>query len=179
MNKAGAGDPREVQKVDLSSQNLNKIICEDLVLFDHLHTLDVAENSLSLIPLGYLPALKDLVVASNKITELQADVAFGLPLLERLDISFNSLSQESIATLAALPHLRSLILSHNHLRELPNVLTNMGTWWKQFEDGEEESHVPESIGSLPGFLKLNTLDLSYNRFSDFSNLAETLKSLPE
>ena len=181
MNKAAASDPRQVYKVDLSSQNLNKVISEDLALFEQLHTLDISENKLSLIQLGYLPVLRELAIASNKMTDLESDVAFGLPLLEILDISFNSLTQESIATLAALPNLRLLNLSNNHLSELPHVLANMHAWWKQFEaeEGEEEHPIPKMIGSLPGFLKLHTLDLSYNRFTSFKVIADTLKTLPK
>jgi Leucine-rich repeat (LRR) protein len=73
-------------------------------------------------------------------------------------LSFNQLSEENVAVLAALPSLKKLDLSENGLRTFPSVIKNMNDWWSP----------ASSESKIPGFLNLEYLNLDGNLISNDS-----------
>lgn len=166
--------PAAIQALNLSGQNLSRVVCEDLTLFKNLSSLILNENKMALFPLGCLPAIRELSLQENQIKSIDINAAFCFPFLHVLDLSFNPLSQESILTLATIPNLNQLSLSNCSLSALPSQLNNMNEWWERIEHSEAN----DTVSIIPGFLKLVKLDLSGNLFESVDDLFDALSSLP-
>jgi Leucine-rich repeat (LRR) protein len=76
--------------------------------------------------------------------------------------------------LAALPSLRKLDISSNNLNGLPKEISNMNSWWAQFDP---TSTADSKIAHLPGFLKLESLDFSSNTLSNPEEFFDIVKDL--
>lgn len=144
------------------SVNENLIESIDGVFCNHLclQRLKVATNRLStLAPLPWLPQLRSLDLSDNPIATLPA---FGLqPALTTLNISFCSLSQDSIMrAVAPLGHLADLQAHDNSVAQVQN------------DDQDASSHPVESA-SLRTLPWLRDLDHMETRCCDVVSAAVT------
>eukprot|EP00927_Polykrikos_kofoidii_P061537 TRINITY_DN56374_c0_g1_i1.p1 TRINITY_DN56374_c0_g1~~TRINITY_DN56374_c0_g1_i1.p1 ORF type:complete len:676 (+),score=126.05 TRINITY_DN56374_c0_g1_i1:196-2223(+) len=118
----GSSSPDEVVSANLTSLQLVDVAVEDLAFFVNLDRLDASDNQLSyeqvLHQMGRLPRLTSLVLACNSIASLQVS-AGTLRKLETLDLSFNELHGDVLATLAHLSGLVKLNLSSNCISSIP------------------------------------------------------------
>jgi Leucine-rich repeat (LRR) protein len=169
--------------------------------------------------LGAIPNLKTLWLPCNNLANLEMAAAINFPFLEELDLSFNSLSPESVLFLAALPALTQLDLSSNQLTRLPTEVSDMREWWKNFMGPDSKEPASASLDhnrrltdilsahgrseqqrqkqeyqrtraatfssfsnryqvsyAMPGFLKLESLNLENNQLTDF-DIVDILGSL--
>jgi Leucine-rich repeat (LRR) protein len=94
------------------------VIHQDLRFFTRLTFLDVSDNCLRLEHFCELPALRDLRLPCNGISEVPSLQGLGFGKLRCLDLSYNSLSVNAILPLASLPTLRELDLSGNTMQVL-------------------------------------------------------------
>ncbi|XP_016051892.1 PREDICTED: leucine-rich repeat-containing protein 32 [Miniopterus natalensis] len=86
-----------------------------------LLNLDLSYNEIELVPEGFLEhltSLRSLSLSRNCLRAFEARRAGSLPCLVLLDISHNALETLELGT-RALGNLRTLLLQHNALRDLP------------------------------------------------------------
>uniref|UniRef100_G1PF67 Leucine rich repeat containing 32 n=1 Tax=Myotis lucifugus TaxID=59463 RepID=G1PF67_MYOLU len=86
-----------------------------------LLNLDLSYNEIELVPegfLGHLTSLRFLNLSRNCLKAFEARSAGSLPCLVLLDISHNALKTLELGT-SALGSLRTLLLQHNALQDLP------------------------------------------------------------
>ncbi|XP_070281764.1 transforming growth factor beta activator LRRC32 [Myotis yumanensis] len=89
--------------------------------FSQLLNLDLSYNEIELVPegfLGHLTSLRFLNLSRNCLKAFEARSAGSLPCLVLLDISHNALKTLELGT-SALGSLRTLLLQHNALQDLP------------------------------------------------------------
>ncbi|ELK30177.1 Leucine-rich repeat-containing protein 32 [Myotis davidii] len=89
--------------------------------FSQLLNLDLSYNEIELVPegfLGHLTSLRFLNLSRNCLKDFEARSAGALPCLVLLDISHNALKTLELGS-SALGSLRTLLLQHNVLQDLP------------------------------------------------------------
>eukprot|EP01138_Halocafeteria_seosinensis_P005062 gb/GECG01005175.1/.p1 GENE.gb/GECG01005175.1/~~gb/GECG01005175.1/.p1 ORF type:complete len:767 (+),score=105.97 gb/GECG01005175.1/:1-2301(+) len=193
LNASGAELPDAAVTANLLDQNLADVEEDDLQYFVRLEKLNVSINHLNLEPMRKLPALVELQISGNDITDIvlpmrEDEELDGFQRLEVLDLSHNQLSTAAIAALADMPRLRHLDISHNNLRKLPppSVMANFvalevlnandnyltepqgGSCYPESpEAAYQEEHVLTSLSCMPS---LHTLNLSRNYISTIPEL---------
>ena len=165
-------DPDEAEKAVLEGCGITSVISEDLSFFRKLSHLDLGDNRVPLASLAYLPALLELHLDCNGLTEL-AVPAGGFPALEVLNLSYNGLTSAALAALADIPRLRQLDISQNELSALPADMSNFAALQslncEHNKLGSESSWL--ALGSLPS---LRSLSLAHNKVEQLSpSAAET------
>lgn len=159
-------DPDEAEKAVLEGCGISSVISEDLTFFRKLSHLDLGDNNVPLAALAYLPALIELHLDCNGLTEVSIP-AGGFPVLEVLNLSYNGLNSAAVAALADIPALRQLDVSMNELSALPadmsgfHALQSLNCEHNKL--GSEASWL--SLGTLPG---LRSLSLAHNRVDGLS-----------
>jgi len=118
-------DPDEAEKAVLEGCGISSVISEDLSFFRKLTHLDLGDNQVQLASLAYLPALIELHLDCNGLSEVAVPPG-GFPALEVLNLSYNGLTTAAVASLAEIPRLRQLDLSMNELSALPADLSGFG-----------------------------------------------------
>ncbi|XP_053312612.1 X-ray radiation resistance-associated protein 1 [Spea bombifrons] len=154
--------PTDLCSVDVSDRNLTSAKRADFVQFNSVAYINAAENLLTLEDFRTFPAIRELDLSMNALTEIR--VKHGdFPHLEVLDVSYNNLTPKAISRLSFLPRLRVLHLTGNRLTHLPASMS-----------------VPhDKDPDFVGFPSLEILMLEDNKLSDpavFASLAN-LKSL--
>ncbi|XP_068457490.1 X-ray radiation resistance-associated protein 1 [Clinocottus analis] len=110
--------PSELCSVDVSEQKLNSVKAEDLKLFDNVAYIDASINFLSLGSFSSFVSLRELNLSLNGLCNMTFHAA-DFPHLQVLDLSYNSLSADDIASFGHLPRLKVLHLTGNQLHQLP------------------------------------------------------------
>nr|XP_055036336.1 X-ray radiation resistance-associated protein 1 [Misgurnus anguillicaudatus] len=110
--------PSDLCSVNISYQGLQKARLEGLEEFDNIAYINASDNHLTLEPFSKFPALRELELSLNGLHTVEIH-AEDFQKLEVLDLSFNSITCESILNLGLLPHLKVLHLTGNHLQMLP------------------------------------------------------------
>ena len=118
-------DPEEAERAVLEGCSISAVVGEDLPFFTRLTHLDLGDNAVQLEGLAYLPALQELHLDCNGLTDLACPPG-GFPRLEVLNLSYNAVPPASLLALADLPKLRELDLSNNGLSALPADLSGFG-----------------------------------------------------
>jgi Leucine-rich repeat (LRR) protein len=131
--------------------------------FDHLTLLDLSRNNIQIAlsaPLN-LPQLRDLRLASNKLTSLTPLTAYlTAPLLITLDVSINRLIGSLPVLQTSFPSLTTLLASDNRISEVsPESLANLRI--VNLSNNDIERLEPR-IGLLQG--TLTGLEVEGNRF---------------
>lgn len=113
--------PDNVISVNVSDQKLSNVVEEDLTYFSNLQYLDASDNALDISLLRYLPALQELRLTCNSISNISSIniLSEGFDNLSVLDLSYNHINPESIINLSGIKSLRVLDLSGNGLMTLP------------------------------------------------------------
>jgi Leucine-rich repeat (LRR) protein len=117
-----------VYSLDLSQQELEFAIEDDMKLFSHLHTLNASENLLPFARLGTLPSLLNLNFSCNGLKSLDLDVMGKFQNLERLELQSNNVDRAALIVLSTLPKLKFLDLTRNGLKILYNDFHNLMGW---------------------------------------------------
>jgi Leucine-rich repeat (LRR) protein len=128
LNWAQAEDPEEVYVLNLSGQELELVIEEDIAMFRNLHTLNASENALPLSKLGPLTNLKRLVFSCNGVETLDLELDGKFNNLEYLDLSYNKIDYSAQIVLATLPNLRYLDLTGNKIKFITPDIHDLHNW---------------------------------------------------
>eukprot|EP00058_Branchiostoma_floridae_P006016 XP_002591504.1 hypothetical protein BRAFLDRAFT_105270 [Branchiostoma floridae] len=162
-------DPSDLCAINISDKELFRAKEVDFQLFDNVAYINAGENTLPFEIFRYFPIVRELELPVNDITNIS--VNFGdFQQLEVLDLSYNSISEDSILSLGFLPRLKVLDLSYNSISE--DSILSLGFLPRlKVLDLSYNSISEDSILSL-GFLpRLKVLDLSYNSISENSILS--------
>jgi len=165
-------NPQQAIKSKLSGENIVDVENEDLLFFPNLTYLNVSENRIRLEQLANLRGLRELYMQYNFIRVVQI-VPGMFPLLEVLNLGFNSIPAGHILQFAQLPNLRVLDLSGNELCILPEELSSL----KKLEELNlssnnfssdsvvvEPGKLFKSLSTIPHLKKLN---LAHNALKGF------------
>ena len=197
LESTGLALPDDVIYIILTSKRFIKVIENDLVFFTGLLHLDLSENFLDLAPFGCLPNLKELRLACNAIREIYIDDldAESFPALMLLDLSYNSLSTNSVLALSRIPLLKELDISGNKLTEMPTSMTEFKCLEKLVLENNkfDDIKVFNQLATAPnlrdcylaynflwkfpttqGFKMLETLDVAFNYFGAEENVESVL-----
>ena len=161
LEAAQVDDPEIAERVVLEGCAITTVVEEDLAFFTKLTHLDLGDNHVQLAPLGCLPALKEVHLDCNGLTEITVppDVFRHL---EVLNLSFNGIRPHAILALAALPALLDLDLSANKLTQLPDSLAGFHTLRRlSLDDNELDSE--KAFLSLATIPRLASLSLAKNK----------------
>ncbi|KAK1334687.1 hypothetical protein QTO34_005695 [Cnephaeus nilssonii] len=116
------------------------------------------------IPLLAAPEVTSLELAGNSITSIPEEAFYGLPNLERLDLSNNNITSSGISP-EAFKHLKKLVhlnMDGNSLAELPSALPPTLEELKVSENGLRAIDGER----LSGLSRLVTLELEGNNLSE-------------
>jgi hypothetical protein len=167
LEKSRIDIPDSISSVDVSGNNLGSVVEDDLQYFTSLLFLDASDNQVPLSPFASLPKLQELRLTCNNITTISIEeINSGFSYLAVLDLSYNSLTVESIQSLHVLPGLRQLDLSGNGLTSLPSEMF-------QFKDLDKlilthNQFTDDKIFIILSYVpKLRHINLAYNYLSEF------------
>jgi len=135
--------------MDLSFNQINSLLPEDMTFTPNLKSLNLAGNGLSTLSEGlfsHLASLQVLDLSDNKISSMQSTIFHQTPILQKLFLQNNSLTEVSPQLLNGLHNLLLLNMSFNHL--------------------SGDSFNAETFQSQ---VKLVALDLSHNRMKNISS----------
>jgi len=160
LEATGMNFPDDGRQVKLNGKNFNSVVEPDLAYFTGLLFLDLSDNFLDIECFATLPRLKELRLAYNRISNI-SDLSFGFPRLQYLDLSYNSLTVNSVEALAAIPNLKELDLCGNNLGGLPR---NMSSFLKLEKIALEQNKIDENgifitLSRLP---TIRVICLAYN-----------------
>ncbi|CAM9151997.1 unnamed protein product, partial [Discosporangium mesarthrocarpum] len=164
MDACGCELPDEARKVDVSGLGLVGVVEEDLEYFVNLEALDAGDNRLLFRNFGMLPILEELRLPCNNLARIDPGTT-GFRNLQRLDLSYNNLTPESLVSLEQLPKLCDLDLTCNGLASLPDGMSRLQSLQRltlernQLDNGGD---VLQVLSVIPDLLELN---LAYNYFT--------------
>ena len=113
--------PDHVVTVSIAGKQLKSVVEDDLMFFTNLQYMDASENLLNVFLFEQLPALQDLRLACNHIKNIDS-FDTGFDNLWYLDLSYNSLTIQSIQNLSTIQNLKELDLCGNELKFLPSEM---------------------------------------------------------
>ncbi|XP_011481756.1 X-ray radiation resistance-associated protein 1 isoform X2 [Oryzias latipes] len=132
-------DPSQICSVDISEQKLNSVKPEGFQVFENIAYIDASINSLSLGSFSCFPSLRELNLSLNRIQNLDLDSA-DFHHLQVLNLSYNSLSPESLISLSGLSSLKVLHLTGNGLHHLPPNLSSSDQDPTEMSSEQERKH---------------------------------------
>ncbi|XP_015698780.1 leucine-rich repeat receptor-like tyrosine-protein kinase PXC3 [Oryza brachyantha] len=169
VNCSSSNSLSVVTNLTLSGYGLsNSSIFETICSLDNLQFLDLSKNSfINLSPRFFTSScsmkagLRSLNLSSNSILMPLGDFS-GFPLLEVLDLSFNSFSGSISTQLNSLPKMRSLNLSGNSL--VGDVPTSMALSLEELvlSSNQFSGSIPKALFN---YRNLTMLDLSQNNLT--------------
>lgn len=174
--------PAEVYSVNISDSNLRHVMKQDLSLFEALVSIEAAENELTVESFAEVPFLQKLNLACNRISYIALQCGPNFAYLSSIDLSFNSIKETALITLATFPNLEHLNLSHNNVSLLPPEIVHVEKWLARIYDGANQPTVDSFDADTPGvigFPRLKSLDLSFNKLANDYALVHTLGKLPQ
>ncbi|XP_078612870.1 X-ray radiation resistance-associated protein 1-like [Branchiostoma floridae x Branchiostoma japonicum] len=177
-------DPSDLCAINISDKELFRAKEVDFQLFDNVAYINAGENTLPFEIFRYFPLVRELELPVNDITNI--NVNFGdFQHLEVLDLSYNSISEESILSLGFLPRLKVLHLTGNHLKSLPpemarphiepDDLLEENPVWRfaaleiLFLDDNKLTEL-QTFASLAGLKKLKHLHMDHNQVYSIPHL---------
>lgn len=143
-----------------------RVVVVDLLLFTRLVFLDVSYNCLRFMDFSVLPALKELRMTNNHISTIHCPSS-GFKSLRKLDLSNNSLNEQSIARLGTLfqNKLTHLNLSNNYLSILPKEICLLQKLENLILDNNQLTNTQLSLlGFLP---KIEMLSMNNNKITKY------------
>lgn len=175
LSRLRAGALHGATRLDLRHCGLQHLPPEVLALADTLQVLDVSDNALNDLPAGLAACtrLHTLFASNNRFTHLPP-VLGRLPALDTLGFKANQIAEVPAEALA--PTLRWLILTDNHIAELPATLTGCTRLQKLMLAGNRLTRLPAGLAALQ---RLELIRLSANRFAHVADaLPPELLALP-
>ncbi|CAH1245807.1 XRRA1 [Branchiostoma lanceolatum] len=177
-------DPSDLCAINISDKELFRAKEVDFQLFDNVAYINAGENTLPFEIFRFFPIVRELELPVNDITNIS--VNFGdFQHLEVLDLSYNSMSEESILSLGFLPRLKVLHLTGNHLKSLPpemarphiepDDLLEENPVWRfaaleiLFLDDNKLTEL-QTFASLAGLKKLKHLHMDHNQVYSIPHL---------
>ncbi|KAK7925496.1 hypothetical protein WMY93_007806 [Mugilogobius chulae] len=161
-------EPFELSAVNIFEQNFTEVKDEDLNLFNNVIQIDASLNFLSLDHFKTFVSLRELNLSLNRLQDMTFDPD-DFPNLEVLDLSYNSLTTDTITAIGLLSRLRVLHLTENQLHHLPpNLSTSNEAAFKSLEvlmldDNKLSSDVFDCLTNLK---RLKYLNLKGNVISE-------------
>ncbi len=167
LESTGMGFPEDAQQAVLTDKKLASVVADDFTFFTELLYMDVSENFLTLEPFGAFPKLRELRMACNRLSNFSNEL-LGFSSLMYLDLSYNSLSPESVQALDVLPNLRELDLCGNNLQMLPVEMYRFFTLEKLLLDYNkiENNQIFSVLAAMPN---LRHVSLANNFLSQISH----------
>ncbi|XP_007520283.1 transforming growth factor beta activator LRRC32 [Erinaceus europaeus] len=169
--------PLDIEALDLSGNQLQRLLVSPLSLYTGLHHLDLSSNQISFLQPGVfqaLPLLQHLNLAHNHLGVDPALNGGGLGLLPRvttLDLSGNSLHSGLVERLLGqAPALRSLSLAQNSLMHLAHhaFWGTPALEWLDLHSNVLMDIEDGAFEALPHLAHLNLSRNSLTCISDFS-----------
>jgi hypothetical protein len=170
LSQLRAGKLAGIKRLDLSA-GLTEFPREIFDLADSLEILNLSQNKLSALPddFGRLRKLRILFCSENAFTDLPA-VLGTCPSLSMVGFKSNQINTVDEASLP--PTLRWLILTDNHISQLPSSVGRCRSLQKLMLSGNRIEHLPDEMSAC---VNLELLRLSSNQFRE---LPQWLLSLP-
>jgi hypothetical protein len=167
-----AGKLAGIKRLDLSC-NLNEFPPEIFALADTLEILNLSGNALSSLPddLHRLPHLQVLFCSDNQFTELPRCIG-RCQNLRIVGFKANRIAQVHAESLP--PLLRWLILTDNHIEQLPDALGERRSLQKLMLAGNRLRALPVSLAQCD---QLELLRISANQLTELPNWLLQLPSL--
>ena len=181
-----------LKTLDVSNNLLQNLNLGNL---DSLENLDVSYNNLNEMPVltNTLATLKVLKIAGNNITTIPINYFMKTPAIEELNLKLNHIRE---INLEYLPHLISLNLFSNGIREMPRIADTLNSLETMVLDSNEISQIPDgyfnNVPSLQklimsdnplvtfncsGLFKLKELRLNKTSMNEFPNITDCFRSL--
>eukprot|EP01112_Ceratiomyxa_fruticulosa_P022862 TRINITY_DN8510_c0_g1_i1.p1 TRINITY_DN8510_c0_g1~~TRINITY_DN8510_c0_g1_i1.p1 ORF type:complete len:562 (+),score=130.30 TRINITY_DN8510_c0_g1_i1:198-1688(+) len=161
LEASGESDPEFSKAGKLVRRNLTRVEVQDLALFVSLTSLDLTDNQLTtLSDFILLPAIKQLSLCCNGITQISPLPTNSFSSLQILDLSHNSIQAETLQYLQNTP-LTTLNLTSNDLKILPTSLQLPITLNTLILD--HNFLTPQCLTPLSSLPQLKTLGLNYNK----------------
>eukprot|EP00002_Diphylleia_rotans_P014509 TRINITY_DN2830_c0_g1_i1.p1 TRINITY_DN2830_c0_g1~~TRINITY_DN2830_c0_g1_i1.p1 ORF type:complete len:511 (+),score=127.27 TRINITY_DN2830_c0_g1_i1:443-1975(+) len=160
-------DPTDASTCTINERDIENAEQSDFKMFTSLAYLDLGDNRLPLDLLCAFPALQELHLYCNMISEIQP--LSGFPQLQYLDLSFNFINPDHIVRLAEMPRLKVLDLTGNNISFIP---AGMEAFYRLERLILEDNRLsdPASLLNLQTIPKLRELDLSDNQYSIFPEI---------
>jgi Leucine-rich repeat (LRR) protein len=127
LDASTADLPEQALEITVTPKGYDGVQLDDLEFFQHLEYLDVSENNLDLFDFSTLTTLRDLRIPFNHIRNLHlnasvVDLNKCFPCLQYLDLSYNSISTDTITQLRHLPLLTELGTVHYYIQCIQSIL---------------------------------------------------------
>ncbi|XP_019627825.1 PREDICTED: X-ray radiation resistance-associated protein 1-like [Branchiostoma belcheri] len=177
-------DPSDLCAINISDKELFRAKEVDFQLFDNVAYINAGENTLPFEIFRYFPIVRELELPVNNITNINVNIG-DFQHLEVLDLSYNSLSEDSILSLGFLPRLKVLHLTGNQLKSLPpemarphiepDDLLEENPVWRfaaleiLFLDDNKLTEL-QTFASLAGLKKLKHLHMDHNQVYSIPHL---------
>ncbi|XP_060920746.1 toll-like receptor 13 [Labrus mixtus] len=174
--------PSTVKSIDLSSNNITKILMSDFRKKSVLTELDLKGNKIVQIdPRAFadLISLKKLNLNSNKLVKLGDDIFVGLSNVTELRITHNRIKAVPPTSFESLTSLTFLDISHNKLHSSKNVhslLQQLPNLQSLVITNNDLTHF-QSWELTNSSLELASLDLSQNPIAVFRITADVFPNL--
>uniref|UniRef100_A0A3Q3FNM8 Toll-like receptor 22 n=1 Tax=Labrus bergylta TaxID=56723 RepID=A0A3Q3FNM8_9LABR len=174
--------PSTVKSIDLSSNNITKILTSDFRKKSVLTELDLKGNTIVQIdPRAFadLISLKKLNLNSNKLVKLGDDIFVGLSNVTELRITHNHIKAVLPTSFESLTSLTFLDISHNKLHSSKNVhslLQQLPNLQSLVITNNDLTHF-QSWELTNSSLELASLDLSQNPIAVFRITADVFPNL--
>lgn len=162
-------DADELEILNLSGNSLMKLENQIFTKLKSLHTLDLNGNQIDEIDsltFAGLTSLSRLDLSFNRLTGINVQ-SFGEVSLKHLNLSHNTISE---CVLKGLNNLQVLNLSHNNMTVLNETTVDKSPALKTLIVSHNHIKNVTNIGNLSG---LTELDLSYNGITSLSSNAFT------
>jgi Leucine-rich repeat (LRR) protein len=171
LEGCGVDLPETALNMDICGGSYDEVSQADLQYFLRLRMVNAADNNLPFESFAAVRNLIELRMQCNGLREIRICSQSSYLALQRLDVSYNALSEESITCLAHLPNLRRLDLTCNGLKSIPTSLVSFPALQTLILERNqlEGVEVFRILGALP---TLRHLSLAFNYLTNF--ILETL-----
>ena len=166
---SGMSNDTELEYLDLSDNEMTYLYPESFDFHPRLKWVSVAMNRFAFFPTQFIKNLQQLEylnLEKNQIKSLDDNDFANLPNLRRLKLAQNEIESISETAFQNSSQLQFIDISHNNILELKNDLFN-GILRLQLDASHNNlTSIPDKLFEKRKVFRLESLDLSYNRFSE-------------
>ncbi|XP_039266589.2 uncharacterized protein LOC120342009 [Styela clava] len=163
--------PELILKVDLSLNELQELLIQDLIPFPEIRSLDVSLNAIeSFQGIEIATKLVSLNLSYNNIRYIPNEALAECSNLQNLDLSVNKIS--SLITFPILPNLLTLTIRHNKLKDLQGLQV-----LRSLKKVNASKNKITSIIHLCPCLEMTELNVSDNLLDTISDVVASISPL--